>query len=109
MARFNENKISYKKQVELLDEFCEVVSKLKTKAAIYNFFKDLLNRQERLMLIRRLLIAEMLLDKKKYSEISKELKCGSCTIARVQRWLNFGRGGYKHALKSIKEKSNKNK
>ena len=99
MARYNEKLISYATQDRLMNQFCEMLSKLKTSDQIRNFLKDLLNRQERLMLIRRLLIAELLEEKMKYSDIQKQLRCGSTTIARVERWLSFGRGGYKIAIR----------
>jgi TrpR-related protein YerC/YecD len=104
MARYNENKISYKKQAELLNSFCRMLSRLKNQDAIYNFIKDLLNRQERMMLIRRLLIAEMLSRGCSYLKIRREMGCGSATIARIQRWLKFGRGGYLRAIKVNKGK-----
>ncbi len=99
MARFNEKIIPYETQDRLMDVFCYILTELKTKEEKKDFLKDLLNRQERIMLIRRLMIAELLSDGKNYSQIAKRLKCGKSTIARVQRWLNFGRGGYKKALK----------
>lgn len=104
MSRYNEKKISYAHQERLMNMFCEILGQLKSKQAIRNFLKDLLNRQERIMLIRRLLIAEMLIDGYRYREIVKHLHCGSATIARVERWLNFGRGGYREAiqLKNLK-------
>ena len=105
MARYNERKIPYETQVRLMDSFCKTISQFKSKAAVYNFFKDMLNRQERMMLIRRLLIAEMLQAGHSYRNIMKQLHCGSTTIARVQRWLNFGRGGYKTAIKTKKKKN----
>lgn len=98
MARYNEKKIAYSLQDRLMDIFCETLARLKTKKAIRNFLKDLLNRQERLMLLRRLLIAELLLDDKTYQEIKEELHCGASTIAKVERWLHFGRDGYKQAV-----------
>lgn len=104
MARFNEKKIPYNKQVGLLNMFCDTISKLKSKEEIYNFLKDLLNRQERLMLIRRLLIAELLIAGESYTSISRELKCGRSTIARIQKWVNFGRGGYQVAVRKRKLK-----
>lgn len=103
MARYNEKSISYATQERLLDAFCETLSRLKTKTTIRHFLKDLLNRQERAMLVRRLLIAEMLLAKRTYREIVDQLHCGTSTIARVERWLNFGRGGYKRALEVRKK------
>ena len=98
MARFNANRIPYPEQEKLLNFFCEVLSCLRTKSAICDFLKDLLNRQERMMLIRRLLIAKLLLKDKTYQEIQNKLHVGPVTIARVDRWLHFGRGGYKKAI-----------
>lgn len=100
MARYNEKRISYAIQERLIDIFCETLLRLKTKKEIKNFLKDLLNRQERAMLVRRLLIAEMLIEDYTYKEIVKRLRCGTATIARVERWLHFGRGGYKQAVKA---------
>lgn len=104
MARYNVNKIPYNKQEDLLDKFCEVIQSLESKSAIKNFLKDLLNRQERIMLIRRLLIAELLLKGKTYREIQDQLHIGPTTIARVDRWLYFGRDGYKKAVLVKKKK-----
>ena len=81
-----------------MKQFCNILSQMGTEEEIWKFLKDLLNRQERMMFIRRLLIAEMLMDKKKYGQISEQLKCGYNTIARVQKLLNFGRAGYKKAI-----------
>lgn len=103
MARYNEKRITYRTQDKLMDLFCETIFQFESKIAIKNFLKDLLNRQERLMLIRRLLIAEMLINKSTYQEIVNRLHCGSATVARVERWLNFGRGGYKYAIKLQKK------
>lgn len=99
MAKYNEKRISYKTQEKLMDLFCATILQLKNKSSVKNFFKDLLNRQERLMLIRRLLIAEMLVNKSTYQEIINRLHCGPSTIARVERWLHFGRGGYQYAIR----------
>ncbi len=98
MAKYNQNRISYQKQDDLLDEFCAAITKLKTKTEIKDFLKDILNRQERLMIIRRLQIAAMLVSGLTYAQIRKTLGVGEPTIARVSRWLNFGRNGYKNIL-----------
>lgn len=93
MSRFNEKQIPYAEQDRLVMMLSEVLEKLKKRKRIFNFLKDLLNRQERLMTVRRLLIAEMLVDGKTYEQIQKKLKTGASTIARVERWLHFGRNG----------------
>lgn len=98
MARYKAERISYKNQDRLLGNFCQTLSHLQTKAGIQDFLKDLLNRQERLMLVRRLMIAELLTKGETYRDIQKKMKCESVTIARVERWLHFGRGGYARAL-----------
>lgn len=99
MARYNEKRVSYATQDRLMTMFCDILCRLKTREAVQNFLKDLLNRQERTMLIRRLLIAEMLMNGKTYNEIIERLHCGTPTIARIERWLHFGRGGYAAALR----------
>ncbi|MFH0988226.1 MAG: YerC/YecD family TrpR-related protein [Parcubacteria group bacterium] len=104
MAKYNEKRLPYDVQDKLIDAFCEVLAKLKTKQQIKDFLKDLLNRKERAMLVRRLLIAILLVQGKTYTEIGRELKCGRATIARIERWLNFGRGGYKKAIASWRMK-----
>ena len=53
------------------------------------------------MLSRRLLAAEKLYKKETHDEISKELKMGEDTIAKVNHWLNEGEG-YKLVVKRLK-------
>lgn len=102
MAKYNQNRIPYQKQDDLLDDFCAALAKLRTKGEIKDFLKDILNRQERLMIIRRLQIAEMLASGRTYAEIRKALGASETTISRVSRWLNFGRNGYKNILRKKK-------
>ena len=99
MSKFDPNKIPYTEQDALLKKFCRVVSELKTESVILDFFKDLINRQERIMLVRRYMVAKMLSEGKTYSEIQNKLRVGSTTISKVDRMLNFGRGGLKKAIK----------
>ncbi len=100
MARYNEKRITYQTQERLMDMLARVLAGLKTQKAMRDFMKDLLNRQERAMLARRLLIAEMLIEGATYSAICAKLRCGSATVARVERWLHFGRGGYERAIQT---------
>lgn len=87
-----------------MDLFCEILGKLKTSKAIKDFLKDLLNRQERLMIVRRLLIAELLMKPCTYQEIAEKLHCSHTTISKVERWLYFGRDGYKKAIAAKQKK-----
>ncbi|MFH0987792.1 MAG: YerC/YecD family TrpR-related protein [Parcubacteria group bacterium] len=101
MSRYVHKKMSYEKQDEYLREFCEVLQELDTVQEKMNFLKDLLNRGERIMLIRRFKIAFMLVMEKTYDDIIKALRTGRGTIAKVERLVNFGRGGYRNAIKKI--------
>ena len=98
MPKFSDSKISYVHQDKLWDVFCGVLLKMHTSDEMKRFLKDLLNRQERLMLVRRLQIAEMLESGLTYEEIMKKIGAGAVTIARVHRWLKFGRNGYRQAI-----------
>lgn len=81
-----------------MSSLCKTLYDLGSPAKIKHFLKDLLNRKERMMIMRRLLIAELLEQGHGYTDIKDKMRCGDCTIARVQRLLNFGRGGYKLAI-----------
>lgn len=98
MARFSDQKVSYEKQDALWARFCHVLATMQSTDEVKRFLKDLLNRQERLMLVRRLQIADMLEAGATYFEIKKKLGAGMTTIARVHRWLKFGREGYRRAI-----------
>jgi TrpR-related protein YerC/YecD len=101
MARFRDIKIPKPTQDEVWNEFCDVVHKLRSGDDIRRFLRDLLNRQERLMLARRLQVAKMLQAGASYTEIVDALGVGKQTISRVQRWLNFGRDGYMRAARAL--------
>ena len=103
MSRFDLYKLPTDKQKELLDRFFLAVASLSSYKEVKDFFKDLLTPQETTMFARRIKVAEMLLADKCYDEISKQLKIGLGTIARVHRWVNSERGGYKVAIEQLKK------
>lgn len=107
MSKFDPKKLEYETQDKIWDEFCAVIASFNNFQEIKNFLKDLLNRSERMMLARRLQIAKYLEAGKTYSEIKEKMRVGKTTIARVERWLNFGRGGYKAAVEAMKRKTKK--
>lgn len=103
MSRYPAHRLPYSEQDRLWSVFCVVLSRLRKPHDIQRFLKDLFNRQERMMFVRRLLIAKMLHEGYTYEVIMKKLKTGSGTIGRVQRWLEFGRDGYKKAVQELLE------
>lgn len=91
-----------------LGDFYSIVSTLKNREEVKNFFKDLLTLSETVMVSRRIQIAKMLLDGCTQEEVRKKLKVGFNNISQVEKWLNNGFGGYKKTIKAYKEnESNK--
>lgn len=101
MARYSDKRIAKPTQDELWNEFCDLVVNLKSREAVRRFFCDLFNRGERLMVARRLHIASLLEAGATYETIKATLGVGASTIARVHRWLEFGRNGYRSAVRHL--------
>ena len=67
------------------------------------FFDDICTVQEIKAISQRLQVAKMLDEKKVYSEIVSKTGASTATISRVNRSLNYGRGGYKHVFQRLKD------
>jgi TrpR-related protein YerC/YecD len=89
---------------KFLGEFYTIVSLLKNRNEVKNFFKDLLTLSEAVMISRRIQIAKMLLEGLSHEEIRVELKVGFSTIASVEKWLHNGFEGYKKAIRDYNKK-----
>lgn len=98
------NQLSDFEKKKYLGEFYSMVSVLKTREEVKNFFKDLLTLSETVMISRRIQIAIKLLDGESYDDIRKSLKVGFSTINQVERWLNNGFGGYRKTIQEFKRK-----
>jgi len=96
-------KLDNKDRIRYLDVLYTAASGLKSREEIKNFLRDLLTESERVMIGRRILIAQMLLEEKPYDEIIRELKVGKDTIMRVHRWLGDDVDGYEKAVKRLEK------
>ena len=65
------------------------------------FFRDLLTEPEIIEFSKRWQVAQMLAKNIPYSKIEKQTGLSSTTVARVAKWLNRGKGGYKLMLKRL--------
>src|SRR3989344_5449776 len=83
MARYRETRLPKPTQDEVWYEFCAVVYSLRSADDIRRFLRDLLNRQERLMLARRLQVAKMLQAGASYSDIIDALGVGKQTNENI--------------------------
>jgi len=84
------------------DDLFKAVLKLKTLKESRNFFRDLLTLPEIKEFSNRWKAARMLDQKIPYSKIEKETGMSSTTIARINRWLSKGNGGYRLMIDRIK-------
>lgn len=83
--------IDNQEKYEIVGDFFEIISGLKSKKEIIDFFVGVLTTSEILMISRRIQIAKMLSEKNSYEEIKKKLKVGCQTIVAVDNWIH-GRG-----------------
>ena len=99
MAKFNRSsRLPPDEYQDLMIYFCQALSSLKNTKEAAKFLTDLLSAQEAEMLAKRLKIAVLLAQGKKYDEIRKELKVGFSTIARVNVWLNLSGEGFRMVI-----------
>lgn len=90
MAKIKPHQIDSKQKYIAIDNLFEVISALKTKKEIVNFFLGLFSPSEALMLARRIQIAKMLLSGSNYEDIRKKLGVGNSTIQKTDFWLHGG-------------------
>ena len=86
-----------------LDLFFKGILELKDIDECYKFFEDVATINEVKALAQRLHVAELLKDKKTYSEIAEITGASTATISRVNRCLNYGSDGYKMVLERLKD------
>lgn len=84
-------------------ELFEAISSLKNEEETKKFLRDLLTSAELKEFANRWKVAQMLTEKVAYKEIEKQTGMSSTTIARIQKWLTKGTGGYQFMLARIKK------
>lgn len=81
-------------QIEKFDELFSAILKLKTVEECRKFFEDVCTIKELEDVSQRLEVAKLLSEKKNYQEVSKITGASTATICRVNKCLNYGKGGY---------------
>ena len=94
------------KRQQVILELCNAIGIVKTMPEVAKLLGDLLSEQEIQMVGKRLQIAKMLLQDKRYEDINKELKVSQPTIARVNLWLQQGGEGFRMLIKKGLGKKN---
>lgn len=85
------------------DELVAAFLTLKTKDDIYNFLEDVATIQEIKDFTMRLQVAKLLHEKVTYTEIVAQTGASATTIARVNKALMYGAGGYQQVLTKNKK------
>lgn len=86
-----------------VEELFRAILKLKNSDEAKRFFRDLLTEPEILDFAERWKVARLLDRGVSYTEISRQVWMSSKTIARIQRWLKRGKGGYRLILDRMKQ------
>jgi TrpR-related protein YerC/YecD len=92
MAKWNNSKT---------EDLIKAILALKSIKEAKRFFRDLLTQQEIIEFGKRWQVAQMLSKRIPYPLIRKETGLSPTTIARVSKWLNRGKGGYKLILQRL--------
>lgn len=90
------------KEIVNIDNLCRALLALKTEEECKEFLYDICTIQELETLSQRLEVAERLINGDSYSDISRDLGASPATISRVNKYINYGDGGYKLVIGRIK-------
>ena len=96
-------KIESKERMKYLDALYTAIESLKSREEVKSFLRDLLTESERIMIGRRIIIAQRLLQDQSYDQIMKEMRVGPDTIMRVHRWLEDDNWGYEKVIKNLEK------
>lgn len=86
-----------------MDRLFQTILNLETIDECYAYFEDLCTIKELNDMSQRLDAAVLLDQGLSYQKLMEQVAISTATIGRVSRCLNYGTGGYKTALKKLKE------
>lgn len=93
--------VADKIRTQLVDNLLGVFAALDNEDEVYQFLQDLCTVREISEMSQRLEVACMLADKQSYVVVQEATGASATTISRVSKCLNYGSGGYQHALAII--------
>jgi len=93
--------LSDRERIRFIDALYTATGSLRGRKEVKAFLHDLLTESERVMLGRRIVIAQMMLAGRRYDDIISELRVGADTVYRVHRWLDQQYPGYRKAVEGL--------
>ena len=85
------------------DELYKAILQLKDEAECYDFFQDLCTVSELRSMEQRFEVASLLHQGMIYNDILEKTGASSATISRVNRSLQYGKGGYEIVFGRLEE------
>ena len=85
------------------DRLFQAILNLRSAEECYAFFEDICTIKELTNMAQRMDTAVMLDQGESYAVIAEAVGISSATISRVNRCLQYGTGGYRRAMDSLKE------
>lgn len=86
-----------------VEDLLEVLAALDDRDHIFALLEDLFTIREIKETSQRLAVARLLSAGRSYASIEEATGASATTIARVSKCLNYGAGGYAHALEVLGE------
>lgn len=99
--------MSDKLRTPLVDNLLSVLADMDDEDEVYQFLQDLCTVREISEMSQRLEVARLLADKQSYVFVQDVTGASATTISRVSKCLNYGSGGYEHALAILAEQQTK--
>jgi TrpR-related protein YerC/YecD len=84
-------------------ELIAAILMLKDKTQATNFLRDLLTEKELIEFGNRWKAARMLAKNESYKDIIEKTGLSSRTVARIQKWLTAGAGGYRSIISKLEK------
>lgn len=86
-----------------IDQLFQAILNLESVEDCYRFFEDVCTIKEVQDMAQRFDVALLLDDGVNYQTISQKVSVSTATISRVSKCFNYGSGGYRLAIKKLKE------
>lgn len=94
MTKVSRRILNKELEKHIFELFIKTIADLKNPVEVTNFLEDLLSPSEKIMLVKRLAIAILLLKGYTYDAIDETLKVSRPTIMNVSYFLKYGKSGY---------------
>lgn len=86
-----------------MDSLFEAIASLESPEECHRFFEDICTIKELQSMAQRWEVACQLAEGRNYNAVSEDTGASSATISRVNKCLNYGRGGYRLALERVRK------